>query len=130
MGDAPLLKDTATPPQPPTNDAPSFRPPAQDHAPSDLPDDRHGFTLRFEFQPPNTPTRHNAPTRPDTFNAAEALRGLADGLFTSAGGVQIHDTYDGDRIISLQEWPKTDIKFQSFFEVFTPTTGRLGVFVI
>ncbi|KAL7575463.1 hypothetical protein ACA910_007362 [Epithemia clementina (nom. ined.)] len=129
MGDDPSLEGTAImlPPSQVTN---TFLPPGQAKAPPDLCPDHHGYTLRFQFHPPHTPAQHIAKfTRSDTFNAVEALRGLADALFTFAGNIAIDDTSQGATIKTLQDWSTTDIQFRSFFENYLPPTGKATAYV-
>ncbi|KAL7562785.1 hypothetical protein ACA910_020897 [Epithemia clementina (nom. ined.)] len=103
MGNEPPPNGTDQPAASPTVDH-HYPPPGQVMAPLNFPHDPHGFTLQFEFQPTKLPaTSHPKAPRPDTFNAVEALRRLADALFTSTGHVEIHDIHNGNKISSLTE---------------------------
>ncbi|KAL7568608.1 hypothetical protein ACA910_022710 [Epithemia clementina (nom. ined.)] len=126
MGDL-ALESVPAPAQPPPSSTPLYKSsPGQKTAPSHLPSDRHGYVLRFEFQPP--PTTHQR-TALDTFNTVEALRGLADALFTAQGKVTIHNNANTAQLQSLQDWPSDRAAFQSYFEVHVPNNGGAQAFV-
>ncbi|KAL7580125.1 hypothetical protein ACA910_012884 [Epithemia clementina (nom. ined.)] len=117
------------PPPPPSNEKrPPPPSPGQSATPKPPDLSHHGYILRFEFTPsPSAPKTRT--TAPDTFNAVEALRSLADALFTSNGEVCIHNGTNTTTIQSLQECPSNDKQFQEFFEVSIPDSGKAKAYV-
>ncbi|KAL7564122.1 hypothetical protein ACA910_012393 [Epithemia clementina (nom. ined.)] len=126
----------STPTQPPplkTNPSDTvpdiITPPGQQTAPSGLTNGRRGYVLWFEFTPLSLASSSSREARPDTFNAVEALRSLADALFTSQGEVIIHDWQNQHTFTNLSNWPTTNAVFCSYFDVHVPTTGKTTAFV-
>ncbi|KAL7566112.1 hypothetical protein ACA910_003886 [Epithemia clementina (nom. ined.)] len=129
MGDEAKHTDQAAPTSPPTAPFNYLQPPGQRHAPTNAAEHRHGFCLRIEFQHTNPSTKTSCATPPDTFNAVEAVRSLADALFTSRCNVFIHDTSNSRTMKDLTEWPNNDNDFTAFFEVHIPSNRTTTAFI-
>ncbi|KAL7558718.1 hypothetical protein ACA910_013431 [Epithemia clementina (nom. ined.)] len=128
MGDL-ALESVPPPAQPPALSPPLYPSfPRQETAPKNLTSNLHGYVLRFKFQPPPTTAKHKC-TPIDTFNAVEALGGLAEALFTAQGNVTIHNDADTEKLQSVKDWPSDHATFQRYFEVHVPDNGGTQAFV-
>ncbi|KAL7568217.1 hypothetical protein ACA910_004217 [Epithemia clementina (nom. ined.)] len=129
MGDKAEHTNQAALTSPPTAPFNYLQPPGQRHAPTNAAEHRHGFCLRFKFQHTNPSTKTSRATRPDTFNAIEAVRGLAGAFFTSRCNVFIHDTSNRKTMKDVTEWTTNDNDFTAFFKVHIPSNSTTTAFV-